>query len=130
MKKRDIQKEFGMNLQRVRTKRSMTREELAEKAGISTTFLANLECGNKMLSVVTLLNLAEVLCVSTDTLLYGENAENAIGDIEALLRKQPAEMIKFIEELAHLSVTRIPAIQVGIEKDGDFREEVSTDVGT
>lgn len=128
MGKRDIQKELGMNLQRARAQRKMTREELAEKAGISTTFLANLECGNKMMSVVTLLKLAEVLCVSTDTLLYGENADTALGDLEALLRNQPAEMIKFIEELAHLSVTRIPAIPLDAELSRNSREEVSTDV--
>lgn len=130
MRNRDMQKELGMNLQRARTKRNLTREELAERAGISTTFLANLECGNKMMSVFTLLNLADVLHVSADTLLYGQYAKNSIGDIEALLRGQPAEMIRFIEELVHLSVTRIPAIPMGAETDEDFHEEVSSDVSS
>ena len=110
MIKRDLQKELGINLQKARTKRNLTREELAEMAGISPTFLANLECGNKMMSVVTLRNLADGLCVSSDTLLYGESTCNQMRNIEILLRNQSEEMIKFIEELTHLSVTRIPAI--------------------
>ena len=102
----------------------MTREELAEKVGISTTFLANLECGNKMFSVLTLLKLSDALCVSTDTLLHGVNERNAAGDIEALLRNQSPEMIQFIEELTRLSVARIPEIQ----RQEMLRGEVSADV--
>lgn len=130
MIKRDLQKELGINLQKARTKRNLTREELAEMAGISPTFLANLECGNKMMSVVTLRNLADGLCVSSDTLLYGESTCNQMRNIEILLRNQSEEMIKFIEELTHLSVTRIPAITSEGKDSGDSCEEVPDDVGT
>lgn len=128
MEKRDIQKDLGINIQKARARRNMTREELAEMAGISTTFLANLECGNKMLSVVTLLKLAEVLRISTDTLLYGDSSDNQVSNIEALLRNQPAEMIKFIEEMTNLSVTRIPEIAFETNDSRNSREEVPDDV--
>lgn len=130
MIKRDLQKELGMNLQKARTKRNLTREELAEMAGISPTFLANLECGNKMMSVVTLRNLADVLCVSADTLLYGESAFNQMRNIEILLRNQSESMIKFIEELIHLSITRIPAMTSNPKAGRDSGEGVPDDVGT
>ena len=129
MIKREVQRELGLNLQKARGAENLTREQLAEKAGISLTFLANLECGNKMMSVVTLLRLAEVLGVSADTLLYGERADNRLRNIEAMLRDQSPEMIRYIEALTRLSISQIPGIQAGTDCAGYSCGEVSDDVG-
>ena len=104
MEKAELQKYLGVNLQKARVERNMTREELAEKAGISPTFLANLECGNKMMSVMTLMHLADALGVSVDTLVRGASSDTQMKNIEILLRDQSADMVRFIEKLTHLSI--------------------------
>ena len=50
---------IGTNLQRLRTQRGLTQEQLAEKAGISTSFCANIERGNKGVSLSVLYDLAD-----------------------------------------------------------------------
>lgn len=54
---------IGMNLQRLRTQYGLTQEQLAEKVGISTSFYANLERGNKGVSISVLYDLANCLGV-------------------------------------------------------------------
>lgn len=128
MKKTDLQKDLGVNLQKARADRNMTREQLAEKAGISPTFLANLECGNKMMSVMTLMHLADALSVSVDTLIRGESSETRTKNIEALLQNQPADMIRYIEKLTHLSIEYVSALSSNAEDERDPHKEVQADV--
>lgn len=64
---------------RIRTQREIlgiTREELAERIGVSPRFCYDLEMGLKGMSVTTLSNLVDTLGVSADYLLFGESAEN------------------------------------------------------
>lgn len=123
MEKNELQKYLGVNLQKARTERNMTREQLAEKAGISPTFLANLECGNKMMSVMTLMHLADALSVSVDTLVRGDSSDMQMKNIEILLRDQPADMVRYIEKLTHLSIEYISGIGSNAS-DGNPHKEV------
>lgn len=127
MEKSELQKNLGMNLQKVRMERNMTREQLAEKAGISPTFLANLECGNKMMSVITLAHLAAALNVSVDTLLFGESSANQMKNLETLLRDQSSELICYIEKLAHLSIEYSKGIGADDILENALPEEVTYD---
>ena len=108
MDKQALQKMIGQNLHFARTQQKMTQDQLAEKAGISTTFLANLECGNKMMSTVTLRNLADILCVSTDSLLYEDRPNNRTRSIQMLLQDQPEEVAAFAEKLIRLCIADLP----------------------
>jgi transcriptional regulator with XRE-family HTH domain len=104
MQKHDLQQIIGNNLRRIRIDSGLTREQLAEKVGVSTTFYANLECGNKMMSVITLRKLADVLGVSTDALLYEERPCENIDRIQMILRTQPASLVTFSERLIQFCV--------------------------
>lgn len=69
---------------RIKTQRELlgiTREELAEKIGITPRFCYDLELGLKGMSVQTLYKLVETLHVSSDYLLFGE--QNIPAGIEA-----------------------------------------------
>lgn len=105
MTKEELQKLIGQNLYRIRTSQNMTREELAAKVGISTTFYANLESGNKMMSMVTLRKMADVLCVSTDSLLYDDRPNERIHSIQMLLRDQPDRVSSFSEKMIRLYIS-------------------------
>lgn len=108
--KKELQKTIAINLYKCRTKRGMTRDQVAEKAGISTTFYANLECGKKMMSIVTLRKLADALSVSTDSLLYEEYPNDQINNIAKLLQKLPAQTVAFFEDFIHLCIRDLPKL--------------------
>lgn len=59
---------IGMNIKSERNKQNMTQEQLAEKAGITTNFLACIEVGIKRGSFETYVNIANALHVTLDIL--------------------------------------------------------------
>jgi transcriptional regulator with XRE-family HTH domain len=58
-----------MRLKKLRADRKMTQEALAEKAGISRTYLARLELGQQDPTLTTLKSLAKALKVTVATLV-------------------------------------------------------------
>ena len=62
----------GERIRSLRLERKMTREELAEAAELSTSFLYEIETGKKGFSAYTLGNLARALGVQTDYILLGK----------------------------------------------------------
>jgi len=60
---------FGKQLQRLRTRRGLTQEQLAVTAGLSRTFLTRLELGQHDPSLSTLVRMAKALKVSVAVLL-------------------------------------------------------------
>lgn len=120
MTKQEMQKLIGHNLMRQRLVQNITREQISEKVGISTTFYANLECGNKMMSLVTLRKLADALCVSTDVLLYGDHTSGHIRSIEKLLYNQPEQYVAYIEDVIRLTLSTFAQTE---NKDGEVLDQ-------
>ena len=108
MSKQEKQVLYGQKIQQARKEQHMTREELADRVGISTTFCANLECGNKMMSVETLDKLSEVLGVSADFLLDKTSDHPGIQNIVLMLKDQPDEVIAFAEKIVRLCINDLP----------------------
>ena len=61
--------DLGKKIRQVRRQKSMTQEQLAEKAGISASFLGHIERGTRIASLETLIELCNTLQVSPDYLL-------------------------------------------------------------
>lgn len=61
---------IGQKIRKYRKNCGLSQEELAEKVGISTTHLSHIETGNTKLSLSVFVEIAYVLSVSTDELLY------------------------------------------------------------
>lgn len=118
MQKHDLQQIIGRNLYQKRMEKQMTREQLAEKVGVSTTFYANLECGNKMMSIITLRKMADALGVSVDSLLYEERPCEAIDRIQKVLRNQPEQAIAFYEKLIEFCIGSMPQNKEENKVDG------------
>lgn len=62
--------EIGQRIRKFRKACNLSQEELAEKVGISTTHMSHIETGNTKLSLPVFVDIANVLCVQTDELLY------------------------------------------------------------
>lgn len=62
---------FGQKLRRMRLDRGLTQTRMAEELGIDRTFLSDLECGRKSLTLPTLATIARGLGMTLSELLKG-----------------------------------------------------------
>lgn len=93
----NLNADIGMRIKELRIEKGYTREKLAEKADISTQFLADIEYGNKGMSVSTLYKLCKALCISSDYLIFG-NLNNE-PDISDIINSIPDSKQKYAKEL-------------------------------
>lgn len=95
----ELQNRVAKNLKICRANARLTQEQVAERAGISVPFYANMESGKRLMSIETLVALAAVLGVSTDHILLGEIEDIHIKNINALLRDKPEPFIIKTEKI-------------------------------
>ena len=105
--KRSVQIIIGNNLRKYRLLAKLTQDELAEKAGISTPFLANLERGSKGMSIHSLREFCKNLGVSADQLLFDPEPSNNIRNIEMLLKDQPEHVVLAAEKMIRILVDAV-----------------------
>ena len=63
-------KEIGTRIRKYRKLKNISQEELAEKIDISTTHMSHIETGSTKLSLQVLVDIAQILEVSTDALIF------------------------------------------------------------
>lgn len=68
--------QIGQRIRKFRRACGMSQEELAEKIGISTTHMSHIETGNTKLSLPVLVEIAVVLNVRTDEIIF-ENSNTS-----------------------------------------------------
>lgn len=103
MEKDEMMRILGNNLRTYRIARGMTQEELAESAGISTSFCANIERGKKGVSMFILQDLAAALGITVNHLVYADSGGRRVENITALLRDKPAPFLDWVEKMIQLS---------------------------
>ncbi len=100
-------KAIGMNIRRLRHSKGWVIADLAEKAGKSDNFIGQVERGEEVASLATLINIANIFEVGLDAIL-GENLtlnqtddDLYIDEIKeaaaSLTAKQRQILLKFIE---------------------------------
>ena len=90
------QMEFGQRIKEERNRIGLTQEELACRLNIGYVHMNSIEKGRKGCSIDLLLELSELLNVSTDYLLTGrirsgkelkEQLEDVLASLDAIIRK-------------------------------------------
>ena len=79
---------IGQRIRKFRKAYHLSQEQLAEKVGISTTHMSHIETGNTKLSLPVFVDIAKVLCIQTDELLYDtpQKDKTAIkGELEEII---------------------------------------------
>ncbi len=76
--------EIGRRIHARRKQLGYTQEQLAERMEVSIQMVSNLERGNKAIRIDNLVNLSQILEVSTDYILTGKATP---ADSEALARR-------------------------------------------
>ncbi len=82
--------------------RGLSQEKLAEKVGISTTHMSHIETANTKMSLSTFAELAAILEVRTDELLYDDRPEDrstSITYITELLDDCTIQQVRIIEDI-------------------------------
>ena len=75
--------EIGNRISVERRRNNITQEQLAEKMNVSIQMISNLERGNKAIKINNLVNLSQIIGVSTDYILKGNknlNEKSALLD--------------------------------------------------
>ena len=128
MKKGDLNlkeidlKRMGRRIRNQREAIHMTRAQLAAKLGVSGKFVADIEYGDKGVSIQTLYRLTQILTLSADYILAGDKSvvgdaadpeierikENIMGPLSAC----SLEQLKCMEQISRYYVEGI----VGVEE--------------
>lgn len=106
-RKKEMTKYIGENIRKYRTNLKLTREQLAEKSRITASHLYQLEIGNSVPSIITIIDICNALDITiaqlTDNLLYSnvnKFTEIISRDFDKLSennKKIIIQMIKFME---------------------------------
>ena len=99
MNNSNLLKEMGERIYFRRKALKLTQEELAEKIGVSTQMISNLELGKKAIRPENLLNICSVLNISSDYVLSGNKADNLVDEISQKLNNLDSGELKFINQM-------------------------------
>lgn len=97
----------GIRIRNLREKKHFTREQLAEKADISSKFLYEIEVGNRGFSANTLDKLAEALSTNTDYILHGKNWNKVDNEVMNVIERFEKAQIKNLIEMMELIYDRL-----------------------
>ncbi len=93
MDSNELLKEMGGRIMARRKVLKLTQEELAEKLGVSTQMISNLELGKKAIRPENLAKVCEVLQLSADFVLTGSNTGTMVDIIsDKLVKLNPDEL--------------------------------------
>lgn len=95
----DFLKDMGQRIMVRRKSLRMTQEELAEKLGVSTQMISNLELGKKAIRPENLARVCEVLELSADFVLTGINTKTAVDAVAEKLICLNAEELEILSKI-------------------------------
>ena len=106
-RKKEMTKYIGKNIHKYRTELKMTREQLAEKSHITASHLYQLEIGNSIPSIITVIDICNALNITiaqiTNNLLYDnvnkftELISNDFDKLEDKDKRTIIQLIKYME---------------------------------
>ena len=98
MDSRQLQ-EIGNRIQNRRKQLGLTQEQLAEAMNVSIQMVSNLERGNKAIRIDNLINLSQILDISTDYILTGRKTADDLQALAAHIAALPEKSRKMVEML-------------------------------
>jgi transcriptional regulator with XRE-family HTH domain len=96
---------IGRRIQKRRKQLMLTQEQLADMMNVSIQMVSNLERGNKAIRIDNLINLSQILDVSTDYILTGKETADDIGALTARIARLPDKDRKMIKMLVDYCLT-------------------------
>lgn len=90
---------IGKRIQNRRKQQGFTQEQLAEMMNVSIQMVSNLERGNKAIRIDNLINLSQILEISTDYILTGKETTEDVEELTARIAGLHAKDRRMIEML-------------------------------
>ena len=95
MEKKELMVLIGNNVRHYRIAHKMTQDELASQVGKNPSAITRIEGGQRMMSLLMLLDVAAALDVSCDALLKSPDRSVALENIYSILNNQSeADLVK------------------------------------
>ncbi len=114
---------IGARIREIREQRGYTREQLAEYADISTSFLWEIEAGKKGITAQNIGKIATALDVTTDYLIYGSTPYKENAKINSMISALPEDLRKQVERMITVFVD---ALRIGTKNKTDKRSDKET----
>lgn len=92
-------KEVGKRIKNKRLELKLTQEKLAEKTGLTETYIGAIERATSKCSIETLVTISQSLNMSMDFLIFGTTADNVDNHFRDILNKLPKDKQKLYIEL-------------------------------
>jgi len=92
-------KEMGQRIMVRRKSLRMTQEEMAEKLGVSTQMISNLELGKKAIRPENLAKVCALLDLSADFVLTGTSTKTAVDAVAQKLIQLSAEELHMVSDM-------------------------------
>ena len=97
-------REMGQRRMVRRKALQLTQEELAERLGVSTQMISNLELGKKAIRPENLARVCEILRVSADFILTGMDARTKVNEVaEKLLQLTDGQLLMVSDMIDYIT---------------------------
>ena len=96
---------IGKRIQLRRKQQGYTQEQLAEMMNVSIQMVSNLERGNKAIRIDNLINLSQILDISTDYILTGKETTDDIQTLTARIAQLSEKERKMVEMLVEFCLS-------------------------
>lgn len=96
---------IGKRIQIRRKQQGYTQEQLAEMMNVSIQMVSNLERGNKAIRIDNLINLSQILDISTDYILTGKETTDDIQALTARIAQLPEKERKMVKMLVEFCLS-------------------------
>lgn len=110
--KKELMVLIGDNVRKCRNNRGLTQEELSRLVDVGPSTITRIEGGTRMMSIPLLRSVAAALQVSSDALLFTEESNPAMANIQVKLARQTPESVVHLERV----------IQTLIDEYGETRD--------
>lgn len=92
-------KECGLRIRQQRKLLKYSREEIADKLGVTAKFVSDIKLGNRGMSIQTLYNIAIILNTTSDYILFGSEQKNNPCQIVNMLNSCKGERLEYAKEI-------------------------------
>lgn len=95
----ELLREMGKRISMRRKQLSLTQEELAEKAGLTSQTISTAETGSKALRPANIVKLCSALEISADYLLFGKTSAMDYGIMSQKVCQLPPTLYRHLEDI-------------------------------
>ncbi len=92
-------KACGERIRFAREKNGISRSDMAEKLGITDKYLYQIEHGEKGLSTSRFVMICEILDVSADRILFGEDCHYGKSSLTGLIERCDRKKLPYLEKI-------------------------------